>query len=387
MTIQIDDKTFDNFASAVEHVKKTKPQIKDAEAYVSSIEQRVASINCPKTNLAKLKARIAIYRKPKKPTLFDRLDRVLDYSPEDVDGNTRIITEDELIKTKDYIENGTKIRPPKSKLSPKVRKQFAKLKQRLAENVVIKRKSNFDKITGKLIPHDITDGDGTQAMVTSPKKGNKVVSTGGNKQLERIKKLQLNAGRFDPPTPSPHYNSDNDEDDLAESNKIHYNDGEKDRIKKLDKYINNSPNKKGRRVNEQQYNKYVVDNEGTANREYTRNNKPINPSDYPQGKKITPQLKRQFAKLQQRLAGLNKKKIFPQEDLEIAIKDLDVITDPTEYREQEKYIKHLQNPKENLDKIKVIIDGIETNLNVLDFLKFALAVKTGKRKPLGNIEK
>ena len=279
MTIQIDDKTFDNFASAVEHVKKTKPRIKDAEAYVSSIEQRVASINCPKTNLAKLK-------------------------------------------------------------------------QRLAENVVIKRKSNFDKITGKLIPHDITDGDGTQSMVTSPKKGNKVVSTGGNKQLERIKKLQLNAGRFDPPTPSPHYNSDNDEDDLAESNKIHYNDGEKDRIKKLDKYINNSPNKKGRRVNEQQYNKYVVDNEGTANREYTRNNKPINPSDYPQGKKITPQLKRQFAKLQQRLAGLNKKKIFPQEDLEIAIKDLDVITDPTEYREQEKYIKRLQNPKENLDKIK-----------------------------------
>ena len=88
-------------------------------------------------------------------------------------------------------------------------------------------------------------------------------------------------------------------------------------------------------------------------------------------------------KIKRRMAGLNKKKIFPQEDLEIAIKDLDVITDPTEYREQEKYIKHLQNPKENLDKIKVIIDGKETNLNALDFLKFALDVKTGKRKPLG----
>ena len=137
MTIQIDDKTFDNFASAVEHVKKTKPQIKDAEAYVSSIEQRVASINCPKTNLAKLKARIAIYRKPKKPTLFDRLDRVLDYSPEDVDGNTRIITEDELIKTKDYIENGTKIRPPKPTQADRkkiitAKQNIHKLKQRLA---------------------------------------------------------------------------------------------------------------------------------------------------------------------------------------------------------------------------------------------------------------
>ena len=38
-------------------------------------------------------------------------------------------------------------------------------------------------------------------------------------------------------------------------------------------------------------------------------------------------------------------------------------------------------------KMKVFIDGKETNLNALDFLKFALDVKTGKRKPLKEIEK
>ena len=38
-------------------------------------------------------------------------------------------------------------------------------------------------------------------------------------------------------------------------------------------------------------------------------------------------------------------------------------------------------------KMKVFIDGKETNLNALDFLKFALDVKTGKRAPLKEIKK
>ncbi len=38
-------------------------------------------------------------------------------------------------------------------------------------------------------------------------------------------------------------------------------------------------------------------------------------------------------------------------------------------------------------KMKVFIDGKETNLNALDFLKFALDVKTGKRPPLKEIKK
>jgi len=37
--------------------------------------------------------------------------------------------------------------------------------------------------------------------------------------------------------------------------------------------------------------------------------------------------------------------------------------------------------------MKVFIDGKETDLNALDFLKFALDVKTGKRKPLRDIKK
>ena len=36
--------------------------------------------------------------------------------------------------------------------------------------------------------------------------------------------------------------------------------------------------------------------------------------------------------------------------------------------------------------MKVFINGKKTNLNALDFLQFALDVKTGKRKPLGDIE-
>ena len=40
----------------------------------------------------------------------------------------------------------------------------------------------------------------------------------------------------------------------------------------------------------------------------------------------------------------------------------------------------------SMEKMKVFIDGKETNLNALDFLRFALDVKTGKRKPLGDIE-
>ena len=51
-------------------------------------------------------------------------------------------------------------------------------------------KQNFDAKTGKLNLKNPTEGDGTQAMVTPPKKGNKVVATGGNKQLKEIKRLQ-----------------------------------------------------------------------------------------------------------------------------------------------------------------------------------------------------
>ena len=51
-------------------------------------------------------------------------------------------------------------------------------------------KQNFDAKTGKLNLKNPTEGDGTQAMVTSPETGNKVVATGGNKQLKEIKRLQ-----------------------------------------------------------------------------------------------------------------------------------------------------------------------------------------------------
>ena len=39
-----------------------------------------------------------------------------------------------------------------------------------------------------------------------------------------------------------------------------------------------------------------------------------------------------------------------------------------------------------MEKMKVFINGKETNLNALDFLRFVLDVKTGKIKPLGDIE-
>jgi len=39
------------------------------------------------------------------------------------------------------------------------------------------------------------------------------------------------------------------------------------------------------------------------------------------------------------------------------------------------------------ESMKVFLDGKETNLNALDFLKFALDTKTGRRKPLKEIEK
>lgn len=38
------------------------------------------------------------------------------------------------------------------------------------------------------------------------------------------------------------------------------------------------------------------------------------------------------------------------------------------------------------ESMKVYIDGKETKLNALDFLKFALDVKTGKQKPLEDID-
>ena len=41
----------------------------------------------------------------------------------------------------------------------------------------------------------------------------------------------------------------------------------------------------------------------------------------------------------------------------------------------------------SMEKMKVFIDGKKTNLNALDFLRFALDVKTGKIKPLGDIQK
>lgn len=39
------------------------------------------------------------------------------------------------------------------------------------------------------------------------------------------------------------------------------------------------------------------------------------------------------------------------------------------------------------EKMKVVINGKITTLNALDFLKFALDVKTGKRQSLGDISK
>lgn len=42
--------------------------------------------------------------------------------------------------------------------------------------------------------------------------------------------------------------------------------------------------------------------------------------------------------------------------------------------------------KSKAQSMKVFIDGKETNLNALDFLKFALDVKTGKRESLKEIE-
>ena len=53
----------------------------------------------------------------------------------------------------------------------------------------IKFTNNFDAKTGKLKIKDITDGIGL-IRVTSPEKGNRILGTGGNKQLEYIKLLQ-----------------------------------------------------------------------------------------------------------------------------------------------------------------------------------------------------
>ena len=48
--------------------------------------------------------------------------------------------------------------------------------------------------TGKLKIKDITDTDGSMFLITSTQKGNRVIQTGGNAQLEYIKKLQSNDG-------------------------------------------------------------------------------------------------------------------------------------------------------------------------------------------------
>jgi hypothetical protein len=47
-------------------------------------------------------------------------------------------------------------------------------------------------------------------------------------------------------------------------------------------------------------------------------------------------------------------------------------------------IKKIQQTKGK--SMKVFIDGKETSLNALDFLKFALDVRSGRREPLGEIE-
>ena len=39
-----------------------------------------------------------------------------------------------------------------------------------------------------------------------------------------------------------------------------------------------------------------------------------------------------------------------------------------------------------MERLKVFINGKETNVNALDYLKFALDVKTGKRKELKEID-
>ena len=56
----------------------------------------------------------------------------------------------------------------------------------------INKGKNFDAKTGKLNLENPNEGDGTQAMLDSQ---NKVIATGGNKQLEEIKRLQSHGAK------------------------------------------------------------------------------------------------------------------------------------------------------------------------------------------------
>lgn len=150
MPIKIDDKTFDDFNSAVNHVKKTRPEIKDPEAYVASIEKirnakvkteeaiKGALIECP---FKKTQNRIkeAMERITSADRKLKRSDNVMKYiMPEGK--KISEISQEQYKSLVEYIDTGKKVRPPKP--TQKDRSTSMQAKQRLADINTCKYCSN-----------------------------------------------------------------------------------------------------------------------------------------------------------------------------------------------------------------------------------------------------
>ena len=98
MPITIDGKTFEDFNAAVSHIKRTKPDIADPEAYVATVER---------------KQKVAIERTTAGTRRLQRTDKVLNYLTKGYTQPTKPVSQEEYNQLKEYSDTGKKIRPKK----------------------------------------------------------------------------------------------------------------------------------------------------------------------------------------------------------------------------------------------------------------------------------
>ena len=142
MPIHIDDKTFEDFDAAVEHVKRTKPHIASPEGYVAQIERAQHKAKALLAGIEDYKVESNL-RKVKSP-----LSSQVPFGKEN--RSIKKIRDDSLDKAVDEglaISSGTKVRPPKPKQSDRRRIISAKIDEARVKIQLLKLAREEQKIS------------------------------------------------------------------------------------------------------------------------------------------------------------------------------------------------------------------------------------------------
>jgi len=145
MPIEIDGKEFTSFDSAVEHVKKTKKNIKDPEKYVATIERT-------KRKAKQLSARKVYVDDDEYEEANKRLDQLNQVGRNNPSLRSPLESPEAMDLEEEYIQSGVKINPSRKssgkKIDLKLRRKLAK--QLSAERKIYVRDDEYEKAKQRL---------------------------------------------------------------------------------------------------------------------------------------------------------------------------------------------------------------------------------------------